>query len=129
MRICRYVLVALAFAGMLSAQVTSRLTGSVIDQTGAAVPGATVDVYLPGGAKRRAGDSVVNGQRTSFTNVTLDGINIQDNFIRTNAVDFSPNLLLTDQVAEMTISTSNSNPAFGNGASQITMITPSGTNQ
>jgi hypothetical protein len=84
---------------------------------------------LPGVANGRAGDSVVNGQRTSFTNVTLDGINVQDNYIRTNAVDFSPNLLLADQVAEMTITTSNTNPAFGNGASQITMVTPSGTNQ
>jgi hypothetical protein len=84
---------------------------------------------LPGVANGRAGDSVINGQRTSFTNMTMDGINIQDNYIRTNAVDFSPNLLLLDQVSEMTISTSNTNPAFGAGASQITFITPSGTNQ
>src|SRR5712671_5764529 len=33
------------------AQVTARLSGSVVDQTGSAVPVATVDVYLPGGAK------------------------------------------------------------------------------
>jgi len=37
--------------------------------------------------------------------VTIDGINIQDNF--------SPNLLLLDQVAEMTISTSNANSTIG----------------
>ena len=66
------------------------------------------------------GVSIFNGQRTSFTNVTLDGINIQDTFIRTNAGDFSPNLLLLDQVAEMTIATSNSNPAAGGGASSAT---------
>jgi len=240
MRIHRCVLAAAVLAAGLSAQVTSRLTGSVTDPSGAAVPGAVVDVYLPGGAKPvvsmpttsdglfaftsvpagtydvivtaagfrkqtergvvltagvetampatklevgsvtdtvevtesattvqttnaevamnmsrtqikdlpllnrsplglvtalagvsngRAGDSIINGQRTSFTNMTLDGINIQDNFIRTNAVDFSPNLLLLDQVSEMTISTSNTNPAFGVGASQITFVTPSGTNQ
>src|SRR6516225_5658161 len=76
----------------------------------------------------RGGDSVINGQRTSFTNVTLDGINIQDNYIRTNAVDFSPNLLLVDQVAEFTISTSNSNPTAGGGSSQVMFVTPSGTN-
>jgi hypothetical protein len=84
---------------------------------------------LAGVSNGRSGDSVINGQRTSFTNVTLDGINIQDNFIRTNATDFSPNLLLLDQVGEMTISTSNTNPAFGNGASQVTFVTPTGTNQ
>ncbi len=76
----------------------------------------------------RGGDSVINGQRTTFTNVTLDGINIQDNYIRTNAVDFSPNLLLVDQVSEFTISTSNTNPAAGGGASQVMFVTPSGTN-
>jgi hypothetical protein len=238
------VLVSLAlaasFVGVGSAQVTARLSGSVVDPTGAAVPGATVDILLPGGVKpilsavttaegvfsfiaippstysvvvsakgfrksvqenvilatgeersmppihlevgstsetvevrdnaetiqtsnseistnvskqqvkdlpilnrspqgfvdtqagvnmSRGGDSVINGQRTSFSNVTLDGINIQDNYIRTNAVDFSPNLLLVDQVAEFTISTSNANPAAGGGASQVMFVTPSGNNQ
>jgi hypothetical protein len=52
----------------------------------------------PGVSMARGGDSIINGQRTSFTNVTLDGINIQDNYIRTNAVDFSPNLLLLDHL-------------------------------
>jgi hypothetical protein len=75
------------------------------------------------------GDTVINGQRTSFTSMTLDGINIQDNYIRTNAVDFSPNLLLLDQVAEMTLSTQNTNPAAGTGSSQVSLVTPSGTDQ
>ena len=82
-----------------------------------------------GANSSRGGVTIINGQRTTFTNVTLDGINVQDNFIRTNAVDFLPNLLLLDQVAEVTLSTSNSNPALGNGASQVTFVTPSGTNQ
>ena len=52
--------------------------------------------------------------RTQFTSVTLDGINIQDNYIRTSDLDFLPNLLLLDQVAEVTVSTSNANTsAFG----------------
>ena len=239
MRFQKCLIGVLALANCLSAQITSRLTGAVVDPTGSAVPAAVVEVYLPGGTKPlltapatgdglfaftgvgagtydvvvsapgfrkhtdrgvvltageetplaiklevgsatdsvevtesativqttnsevasnmsrsqikdlpilnrsplslvtalagvsngRAGDSVINGQRTSFTNMTLDGVNIQDNFIRTNAVDFSPNLLLLDQVSEMTISTSNTNPAFGNGASQVTFVTPSGTNR
>jgi hypothetical protein len=81
-------------------------------------------VTVSGGANA----SVINGQRTTFTNITLDGINIQDNFIRTNAVDFSPNLLLLDQVAEFTVSTSNTNATAGGGASQVAFVTPSGTN-
>jgi hypothetical protein len=234
-------LTAFALLASLShAQVASRLSGSVTDPTGATIPAAVVDVYLPGGAKpvlttvttaeglfnfvgvasgtydviisaagfrkhtergvvltpatetamnaiklevgsatevvevsgsalavqttnaevtatisrqqirdlpvlnrsplgfvstqaganvSRGGVTVINGQRTTFTNVTLDGVNIQDNFIRTNAVDFSPNLLLLDQVAEVTLSTSNTNPASGNGASQVSFVTPSGGNQ
>lgn len=65
--------------------------------------------------------------RPSFTNVTLEGINIQDNYIRTNALDFLPNLLLLlDQIAEMTLSTSNTNAALGSGAAQISFTVPFG---
>jgi hypothetical protein len=75
------------------------------------------------------GDTSMNGLRVSFVNVTLDGINIQDNFGRNNSLDFNPNLLLLDQVSEVTVSTSNvSSAAFG-GAGQVSFITPSGTNQ
>src|SRR5262249_56841072 len=65
---------------------------------------------------------------TNIPNSTLDWINLQDNFIRTNAVDFSPNVLLLDQVAEFTVSTSNTNASAGGGASQVSFVTPSGTN-
>lgn len=74
-------------------------------------------------------NTTINGQRVSFSNVTLDGINIQDNYIRTNALDFLPNLLLLDQVGEMMVATSNVNPALGNGSAQVAFITPSGSNQ
>src|SRR4051812_31103047 len=42
---------ALLATSLTHAQVASRLTGSVQDPSGAAVPAATVDVYLPAGAK------------------------------------------------------------------------------
>jgi hypothetical protein len=75
------------------------------------------------------GNTTINGQRVSFSSVTIDGINIQDNFIRSNGLDFLPNLLLMDQVAEVTVSTSNSNPGLGGGSSQVAFTTPSGTNK
>ncbi len=74
-------------------------------------------------------DTVINGQRASHANVTMDGINIQDNYIRDNAVDYTPNLLLLDQVAEFTVSTSNTNATVGGGSAQVAFTTPSGTNQ
>jgi len=70
----------------------------------------------------------VNGLRSSFSNVTLDGINIQDNFIRTNDLDYAPMRTTIDQVAEITVSTTNSSAAIGGGASQMVLSTKSGSN-
>ncbi len=75
-----------------------------------------------------ADTTTINGQRTSFTNVTLNGVNIQDNFIRTNALDFLPNLLLASQVSEVSISTSNMD-ASQSAASAVSFISPTGGNR
>ena len=80
------------------------------------------------GVSSNADDIVINGTRSSYSSVTLDGINIQDNFIRTGGLGFQPNLLLLDQVSEFTVSTSNSNATIGGGSSQVTVTTPSGGN-
>lgn len=76
----------------------------------------------------RAGASVINGQRASFTNITFDGANIQDNFSRSNGVDFTPNFLVLDQVSEFTVTTSNADVTLGGGASQVNFVSPTGTN-
>jgi hypothetical protein len=72
--------------------------------------------------------TTVNGLRGSYTNVTLDGINIQDNFIRTNGLDYAPMRTTLDQVSEITIATSNPDISLGGGASQVVLSTKSGTN-
>ena len=71
----------------------------------------------------------INGGRPTWTQVTLDGINIQDNFIRTNSLDFLPNRPTSDNVAEFSITTSVSGADAAGGASAVRMITPSGTNR
>ncbi len=71
----------------------------------------------------------INGQRSSFSNVTLDGINIQDNFIRTGDLDYTPNEPLLSQIQDFTVITSNQGAASAGGASQVNFTTPSGTNQ
>ena len=76
----------------------------------------------------RSQSTVINGQRQSFSNVTLDGINIQDNYIRSGSLDYTPNLLVMSQVGEFTTTTQNAGPQAGLGSSQVSMITPSGTN-
>ena len=85
-------------------------------------------VRTQAGVTNGRANTIINGQRTSFSNVTLDGVNIQDNFLRDNALDFLPNLLLLDQVAEVTVATSNASAANGGGSSQVIFSTPSGEN-
>jgi outer membrane receptor protein involved in Fe transport len=70
----------------------------------------------------------INGQRESFSNVTLDGVNIQDNYLRDNGLSFTPNLLLLDQVQEFTVTTALSSSA-ASGGSQVSFVSPSGTNE
>ena len=73
--------------------------------------------------------TTVNGMRTSLANLTLDGVNIQDNLFRSNGLDFLPNKLTIDQISEITVNGSNANPAMGLGAAQISLTTKSGTNE
>jgi len=82
-------------------------------------------IHTQAGVTTGRGPTVINGQRTSYVNATLDGINIQDNAVRSNALNFQPNLLLMDQVQEMTIITSNASAAYGGGSRQLTFVTPS----
>jgi hypothetical protein len=73
--------------------------------------------------------TVINGLRTSYSDMTLDGVNIQDNYIRDNALDYSPNKLLVGQVRQMTLVASNQSAAASGGATETAFSTPSGTNQ
>lgn len=70
----------------------------------------------------------VNGLRTSYSNVTLDGVNIQDNTLRFYGLDYVPNNLRVGQVSQFTLVTSNQGAIYGNGATQTAFVSPSGTN-
>ncbi len=72
-------------------------------------------------------ETTINGMRTSFTNITRDGINIQDNFIRQNATDYAPGRPTVDDTAEFTITTANQEADQGYGGAQIRLVTPRGT--
>lgn len=74
-----------------------------------------------------AANTTINGMRTTFTNITRDGINIQDTFIRTNATDFAPGRPSVDDTGEFTISTGNQEADQGYGGAQIRLVTPRGT--
>ncbi|MBK9316379.1 MAG: carboxypeptidase regulatory-like domain-containing protein [Acidobacteria bacterium] len=82
----------------------------------------------PGVSSNGAQGTSVNGLRTSFTNITRDGLNVQDGFIRSNATDFAPNRPSVDDTGEFTVVTSNSG-ADQNGGAQVRLVTPRGQNQ
>lgn len=71
--------------------------------------------------------TTINGMRTTMTNITRDGINIQDTFIRSNATDFAPGRPSVDDTGEFTIATANAEADQGYGGAQIRLVTPRGT--
>lgn len=82
-----------------------------------------------GTASNSANVTHINGQRTSFTNITRDGINVQDNFIRSNATDFVPQRPNVDDVSEFTLTSQNAGAESGYGGAQVQLVTPRGTNE
>lgn len=66
---------------------------------------------VPGMSNRA--NTAINGGRPTWTQVTLDGINIQDNFIRVNSLDFLPNRPMSDNVSEISMTTSDPLPERG----------------
>lgn len=70
--------------------------------------------------------SAINGMRGSFSNITWDGINIQDNLVRTDSL-FGTAGQSVAGVAEFSITTQNGGPDAGLGIAQIKLTTPRGT--
>jgi hypothetical protein len=72
--------------------------------------------------------ATVNGLRGTFTNLTWDGININDNFIRTDSF-FGVAAPSVVSVAEFTLTTQNGGPTDGLGVAQVKLITPRGSTE
>ena len=71
----------------------------------------------------------IDGLRTSFSNVTFDGINVQDNTLRYYGLTSLPNQFRLGDVDQFTLVTSNEASKYGNGATQTAFVSPSGTNE
>lgn len=67
----------------------------------------------------------VNGLRGTFTNLTWDGININDNFVRTDSF-FGISAPSVISVSEFTLTTQNNGPGDGLGVAQLKLVTPRG---
>jgi hypothetical protein len=84
------------------------------------LPGVTT----PGGNRQ----SQINGLPRGVINITLDGVNIQDNTLRSTDGFFaivSPRL---DAIEEVTVTTATQEASAGQGAVQIKFVTRAGTN-
>ena len=81
-------------------------------------------VQTPGGNRQ----SMINGLPQGMINITLDGVNIQDNTLRSTDGFFaivSPRL---DAIEEVTVTTAAQGAESAQGAAQIKFVTRSGTN-
>ena len=97
---------------------TSRnLTELLVTQPGASTPGIPRSTSM-------------NGLPRGAMNITIDGINVQDNSFRTGDGFFNAVQPRQDAMEEVTVSTAaHSASSSGEGAAQINFVTRSGTNQ
>jgi hypothetical protein len=70
----------------------------------------------------------VGGLRGSSTNVTQDGINAMDNFVKTDAL-FANTVPSLASTSEFSITTGTTGPDAGRGAAQVNIVTRGGTNE
>jgi hypothetical protein len=76
-----------------------------------------------------ARSSTVSGLPRSAINITLDGMSVQDNYLKTTDGYFARLSPLLDSVEEVTVTTAgNTADATGQGAVQIRFVTRAGTN-
>ena len=126
--------------GDITAEVTVQAGAEIINSTTGELsttvsPRQVIDLPINGrnplallnlqaGANPTANNHI-NGQRTSSTNFTRDGINVQDNYIRSGA--FVQDRPTVDDTGEFTVITQNAGAELGNGGSaQISLVTPRG---
>src|SRR5581483_9578857 len=83
-------------------------------------------VAVPSGTAARTAS--INGLRGNMTNLTQDGINIQDNVIRTDAL-FSQASATVENTGEFSVAVGTINADSGSGAVQVKFVTPRGSNE
>ncbi len=88
-------------------------------------------VFLPGvDTPGLARDATINGLPESAINITLDGVNVQDNFNKTGDGFFARVAPRLDAIQEVTVSTATPGADNGGGgAAQIKFVTRQGGNE
>jgi len=114
-----------------SATVANTITGrQITDLPFASRNALDLVLFLPGtNSPARPRQSTVNGLPKGGLNITLDGVNVQDNLLKSSDGFFTYIQPKTDAVDEVTVSTATPGAEnSGEGAVQIKFITKSGSN-
>ncbi len=109
--------------GYASASVGGIVTGQKVLDLPLTARNALGLVYIHAGL---VGDNF-SGARIGTLNITVDGVNVQDN--RINQGVSSPIFTSVDRIEEFRVITSPADAELGRGSGQIQMITRSGTNE
>ncbi len=115
-----------------SATVGTTITGrQIIDQPQASRDALDLVTLLPGvQTTGRPRTSTVNGLPKGALNITLDGVDVQDNLISSNDGFFTFVRPRIDAVGEVSVSTAAPGAeSAGDGAVQIKFVTRGGTNE
>ncbi|HWS85535.1 MAG TPA: TonB-dependent receptor [Pyrinomonadaceae bacterium] len=87
---------------------------------------AALQPGVAAGAANRS--ATINGQRGTFSNITWDGININDPYIREDSLFGSAGQSVPG-VAEFTLTSQNAGPSDGLGVAQVKLVTPRGSSE
>jgi hypothetical protein len=115
-----------------SAEITNTLTGRQVTELPFATRNAVeLMVTQPGtSTPTNPRSSTINGLPKGSINITIDGINTQDNELKSSDGFFSYIMPSVDALEEVTLTTSAAGAdSSGQGAAQIKFVTKSGTNQ
>jgi len=115
-----------------SAEITNTLTDRQITELPFATRNAVeLLVTQPGtSTPTNPRSSTINGLPRGAINITIDGINTQDNELKSSDGFFSYIMPSVDSLEEVTLTTSAAGAdSTGQGAAQIKFVTKSGTNQ
>ncbi|HZB45863.1 MAG TPA: carboxypeptidase-like regulatory domain-containing protein, partial [Pyrinomonadaceae bacterium] len=76
-------------------------------------------------------NATINGMRGSYNNITWDGINVQETYLRGNSSSglFAQAGPSVSGVGEFTITTQNAGASDGTGAAQVKLVTPRGSSE
>ena len=115
-----------------SATVGTTLTGrQITDLPTVSRDALDLVLTMPGTATPgRPRTSSVNGLPKGALNITIDGLNVQDNLLKSNDGFFTYIRPRTDAISEVTVSTSNpGSESAAEGAVQIKFVTQGGSNE